>query len=65
MIVQDMKIDNDGPLIKLLLVIPANAGIQGICQGGGMERQPCVYLLASKRNGTLYTGVIFNLPKRI
>jgi putative endonuclease len=22
-----------------------------------MERQPCVYILASKRNGTLYTGV--------
>ncbi len=22
-----------------------------------MERQPCVYLLANKRNGTLYTGV--------
>jgi hypothetical protein len=22
-----------------------------------MEVQPCVYILASKRNGTLYTGV--------
>ena len=22
-----------------------------------MERQPCVYILASRRNGTLYTGV--------
>ncbi len=42
-------------------VIPAHAGIQGECQGGGMKRQPCVYLLASKRNGTLYTGVTFNL----
>jgi putative endonuclease len=30
-----------------------------------MERQPCVYLLASKRNGTLYTGVTSNLLKRI
>ena len=29
-----------------------------------MERQPCVYLLASKRNGTLYTGVTSNLLKR-
>ena len=28
-----------------------------------MERQPCVYLLASKRNGTLYTGVTSNLVK--
>jgi hypothetical protein len=29
MILQDLKIDNEGPLVKLLLVIPANAGIQG------------------------------------
>ena len=30
-----------------------------------MKKQPCVYLLASKRNGTLYTGVTSNLIKRI
>ena len=30
-----------------------------------MERQPCVYVLASKRNGTLYTGVSSNLLKRV
>jgi len=30
-----------------------------------MERQPCVYILASKRNGTIYTGVTSNLLKRI
>ena len=30
-----------------------------------MERQPCVYMLASKRNGTLYIGVTSNLVKRI
>ena len=30
-----------------------------------MERQPCVYILASKRNGTLYTGVTSNLLKRV
>ena len=30
-----------------------------------MERQPCVYLLASKPNGTLYTGVTSTLPKRV
>lgn len=32
---------------------------------GGMMRQPCVYLLASKPNGTLYTGVTSNLLKRV
>jgi len=26
---------------------------------------PCVYILASKRNGTLYTGVTSNLQKRL
>ena len=30
-----------------------------------MEKQPCVYLLASQRNGTLYVGVTSNLPKRV
>ena len=28
-------------------------------------RQPCVYILASRRNGTLYIGVTSNLVKRI
>jgi putative endonuclease len=28
-------------------------------------KQPAVYILASKRNGTLYTGVTSNLVKRI
>ncbi len=30
-----------------------------------MPRQPAVYLLASSRNGTLYTGVTSDLIKRI
>jgi putative endonuclease len=30
-----------------------------------MNRQPCVYVLASRRNGTLYTGVTSNLIKRV
>ncbi len=31
----------------------------------GMNKIPCVYIMASKKNGTLYTGVTSNLPKRI
>jgi putative endonuclease len=27
-------------------------------------KQPCVYIVASKRRGTLYTGVTSDLPKR-
>jgi putative endonuclease len=28
-------------------------------------KQPCVYILASKRNGTLYVGVTSDAPRRI
>jgi putative endonuclease len=27
-------------------------------------KQPCVYIMANMRNGTLYTGVTSDLPKR-
>jgi len=30
-----------------------------------MNKQPAVYIITSKRNGTLYTGVTSNLIKRI
>ncbi len=30
-----------------------------------IEKHPAVYILASKRNGTLYTGVTSNLPARV
>lgn len=29
-----------------------------------MARRPCVYIMASRRNGTLYTGVTSNLSER-
>jgi putative endonuclease len=29
------------------------------------EKAPCVYILASRKNGTLYTGVTSNLTQRI
>ena len=29
------------------------------------DKQPCVYILASQRNGTLYTGVTRNLIQRV
>lgn len=30
-----------------------------------MTKQPCVYLMASRRNGTLYIGVTSDLVKRV
>ncbi|MFA6921507.1 MAG: GIY-YIG nuclease family protein [Gallionella sp.] len=30
-----------------------------------MSKQPCVYLLARKRNGTLYVGVTSDLVRRV
>ena len=41
-------------------VIPAKAGIQGFAMKPGY-----VYLLASKRNGTLYVGVTSDLVQRV
>jgi predicted GIY-YIG superfamily endonuclease len=29
-----------------------------------VAKQPAVYIMASRRNGTLYTGVTSNLPRR-
>ena len=42
-------------------VFPAKAGIQR----QSMNKEPCVYILASRRNGTLYTGVTSSLIKRV
>ena len=30
-----------------------------------LDKQPCVYILASRRNGTLYVGVTSNLINRV
>jgi putative endonuclease len=48
-------------LVPSLSVIPAKAGIQYFRK----MKQPCVYMLASKRNGTIYIGVTSNLVKRL
>lgn len=42
-------------------VVPAQAGIQH----SSPMKQACVYILASRRNGTLYTGLTSNLVQRI
>jgi len=44
--------------MRLLFVIPAQAGIQEM-------GQYFIYILASKRNGTLYIGVTNNLLERV
>ena len=47
------------------VVIPAQAGIYPPVAATMEEKQYYVYLLASKRYGTLYTGVTSDLAKRI
>jgi putative endonuclease len=50
----------------LCFVIPAEAGIQNPVSRPAMNRkQPAVYIMASRRNGTLYVGVTSNLPQRV
>ncbi|GAH08501.1 unnamed protein product, partial [marine sediment metagenome] len=56
-------------------VIPAKAGIQkkNIDNGNklssnilyNIKNQYCIYILANKRNGTLYIGVTSNLVERV
>jgi putative endonuclease len=42
-------------------VTPAKAG----AQSHFMNKLPCVYIMASERNGTLYVGVTSDLAKRV
>jgi putative endonuclease len=46
-----------------LLRCARNDGVNWLRRGKSMKK-PCVYIMASKRHGTLYTGVTSGLPKR-
>jgi len=48
---------------RQISVVPAKAGTQG-GRRGMSEKRPCVYILASKRNGTLYVGVTSDIARR-
>lgn len=43
--------------------MPAKAGIHRRCRHDSMSK-PCVYILATKRNGTLYIGVTSDIARR-
>ena len=47
--------------------MPAEAGIQEPSQRirSNLMKRPCVYILSSKRNGTLYVGVTSDIVRRI
>jgi putative endonuclease len=44
--------------------IAAHSNSVGFGWEGKSMKQPCVYIVASKRHGTVYTGVTSYLPKR-
>ena len=48
---------------KARTVIPAKAGIQR--KIAMRDKQPCIYILSSRKNGTLYTGATSNLIQRV
>ncbi len=50
---------------SFLMILPTFASIYAILTTMTSTKQPCVYILASKRNGTLYTGVTSDLAKRV
>ncbi len=55
------------------IVVPAKAGTQSLplarTEGAGPpnmdDKRPCVYILASRRNGTLYVGVTSDVARRV
>jgi putative endonuclease len=44
-------------------IAPRN-GRYSVQRGRSPMKQPCVYIVANRRRGTLYTGVTANLPRR-
>ncbi|HEX4113860.1 MAG TPA: GIY-YIG nuclease family protein [Stellaceae bacterium] len=51
-------------LVPTPSVVPAKAGTQGWRRAVD-EKRPCVYILASKRNGPLYAGVTSDVVRRV
>src|SRR6516165_4449481 len=43
---------------------PRKSGDPGGADHGMSEKRPCVYILASKRHGTLYVGVTSDIARR-
>ncbi len=60
--------DYDLPSLALDTRVPPGMTVRGgisLRQELNMTKQPCVYILSSQRNGTLYVGVTSDLIKRV
>jgi len=54
---------SQGPL-SLFALVAWLCYRNGTSQPSTMMKQPCVYMFANRRNGTIYTGVTSNPPRR-
>src|SRR4051812_25565373 len=48
----------------LLAIIPWLCYLECSLQLSAIVKQPCVYMFANRRNGTIYVGVTSNPPRR-